>query len=74
MRDINPELLGVGEVTKDDLKQYCLGRFRLDPVINEIVQIIRYATASEVRILMHEGLISSEQLRLVRAMIANENN
>lgn len=61
-------------MTKDELKEYYLGRFRPDPVINEIVQFIRYATATEIRIWMREGLISSEQLRLARAIIANENN
>lgn len=61
-------------MTKDELKEYYLGRFRSDPVINEIVQFVRYATASDIRICMHECLISREQLNLARVIIANENN
>lgn len=49
-------------MTKDELKEYYLGRFIADSVIDEIVQFIRYATTMEISTCVREGLISREQL------------
>ena len=57
----------------DEFKRLYLGKFKPDPVVQEIVAFLRYATDSQIREYRREGLLPTHEYMEAKSILEQEN-
>ena len=65
------DLLSAGR-SDEDFKKLYLCEWKQDPIMQECVAFMRYATPEEIRVYKREGLITGEQVREATRIIESE--